>query len=249
MGYTEQEAKNFIQYIAPMIRAEATKRGYAICSTAIAQAIVEGAAGTSLLAKAFFNHFGMKAGNTWKGKTVRLKTKEEYKRGILTDVYAVFRAYDSDEEGVKGYYDFISIKRYANLKNAKDYRQYAEYIKKDGWATSSSYVENLISKVEKYSLQKYDNIEAVIPTYTKGKTYKTNVNLNIRVAPEGDRKLFEDITENAKAHSFANEDGFAVLKKDSKVTCRDIIKDGDNLWMEIPSGYVAAYYNKKIYIQ
>ena len=81
MGYTESEAKKFIEYIAPIIRAEATKRGYAICSTAIAQAIVEGAAGTSTLAKVYHNHFGMKIGPGWKGKTVKLRTKEENKNG------------------------------------------------------------------------------------------------------------------------------------------------------------------------
>ena len=246
--YTESQAKEFIAYIAPIIRAEATKRGYPICSTAIAQAIAEGAAGTSSLARVWFNHFGMKAGTTWKGKTVKLKTKEEYKKGVLTEIYATFRAYDSDEDGIKGYYDFISTKRYSNLKNAKDYRQYADYIKRDGWATSSSYVENLIGKVEKYGLQKYDNIDAVIPLYTKGKTYKTNVNLKIRTAPDGDRVLFDDITKNAKLHSFQNDDGYAVLKEGSKVTCRSIAKQGDDIWMEIPSGYVAAYYHDKIYI-
>lgn len=249
--YTESDVKAFISYIAPMIREEATKRGYPICSTAIAQAIVEGAAGTSLLAKSpNFNHFGMKAGTTWKGETVKLKTREEYKKGVLTEIYATFRKYSDDREGIKGYYSFISTKRYANLKNAKDYRQYAEYIKKDGWATSSTYVENLISKVEKYGLQKYDNVVAVIPDYSKGKTYTTNVNLNIRTAPNGERKAFEDITENAKAHSIENEDGYAVLKKGSRVTCRGITQDpgGENIWMEIPSGYVAAYFDGKVYI-
>ena len=248
MGYTESQAKEFISYIAPMIRSEATKRGYAICSTAIAQAIAEGAAGTSLLAKTYHNHFGMKQGTSWKGKTVRLKTKEEYKKGVLTEIYAIFRVYDNDEEGIKGYYDFLKMKRYANLKNAKDYRQYAEYICSDGWATSSTYRDNLIGKVEKYGLQKYDNIEAVIPTYTKGKTYKTNVNLKIRKSPEGDRVPFDEITENAKLHSFQNDAGYAVLKEGSKVTCRSITVLGDDLWMEIPSGYIAAYYHGKVYI-
>lgn len=246
--YTESEAKAFISYIGPLIRAEATKRGYPICSTSIAQAIVEGAAGTSLLAKTYHNHFGMKADTTWKGKTAKLKTKEEYKRGVLTEIYASFRAYDNDIEGIKGYYNFINTKRYSNLRNAKDYRQYAEYIKKDGWATSSTYIENLIGKVEKYGLQKYDNIDVLIPSYKKGKTYQTNVNLNIRIAPNGERKMFDDITEDAKQHSFQNDDGYAVLKKESRVTCRDIIKDGDNIWMEIPSGYVAAFYDGKVYI-
>ena len=156
MGYSSSQAKEFIKHIAPIICAEADKRGYKIKSTVIAQAIIEGAAGTSSLASRWHNHFGMKCGSTWKGKSVNLSTKEEYTPSQLTNIKANFRAYDSDEEGIAGYYDFISTKRYANLKNAKDYRQYAEYIKADGWATSSTYVNTLVSTVKKYNLFTYD---------------------------------------------------------------------------------------------
>lgn len=249
MGYTESEAKKFIEHIAPIIRAEATKRGYKICSTAIAQAIVEGAAGTSTLAKVHHNHFGMKAGTGWTGETVKLRTREEYQKGVLTPIYSIFRVYPNDIEGISGYYDFLSYKRYANLKNAKDYRQYADFIKKDGWATSSTYVSNLIGKVEKYQLQKYDYIEQVIPSYVVGKTYKTTANLKIRFEPNGDRVPFDQITENAKLHSFRNEEGYAVLKESSKVTCRSIKEVDGDIWLEIPSGYIAGYVGRKIYVE
>lgn len=156
MGYSSAQAKAFIEHIAPIICKEADDRGYKIKSTVIAQAIIEGAAGTSSLAKRWHNHFGMKCGSSWKDKSVNLSTKEEYTPGQLTNIKANFRVYDSDEEGIAGYYDFISTKRYANLKNAKDYRQYAEYIKADGWATSSTYVSTLISTVKKYNLFIYD---------------------------------------------------------------------------------------------
>lgn len=157
------EVKAFIQHIAPIIRAEADRRGYKICSTVIAQAIIEGRYGTSTLAKTYHNHFGMKCGSSWKGPSVNLKTKEEYTPGTLTDTRANWRVYDDDFSGVSGYYDFISVKRYANLKNAKDYRQYAEYLKQDGWATSSSYVQTLCDTVKKYSLWQWD--DKVSPEY------------------------------------------------------------------------------------
>lgn len=156
MGYSSAQAKDFIKHIAPIICAEADKRGYAIKSTVIAQAIVEGAAGTSLLAKRWHNHFGMKCGNSWKGPSVNLATKEEYTIGQLTNTRDNWRTYPDDQAGVVGYYDFIATKRYANLKNAKDYVQYAEYLKKDGWATSSTYVSTLVSTVRKYNLYQYD---------------------------------------------------------------------------------------------
>ena len=70
MGYSSAQAKEFIKHIAPMIQSEAKQRGYKICSTVIAQAIIEGAAGTSILAKTYHNHFGMKCGKSWKGGSV-----------------------------------------------------------------------------------------------------------------------------------------------------------------------------------
>ena len=156
MGYTSAQAKQFIEHIAPLIQREGFSRGYSIVSTTIAQSIVEGACGTSGLAKNYHNHFGMKAGKSWRGKSVNMKTKEEYTPGQLTDIRDFFRAYDSDVEGVEGYYDFIDTKRYANLRDAKSFRQFAEYLKADGWATSSSYVNTLCATVQKYNLTKYD---------------------------------------------------------------------------------------------
>jgi flagellum-specific peptidoglycan hydrolase FlgJ len=172
MGYTSAQAKSFIEHIAPLIQREGFSRGYTIVSTTIAQSIVEGACGTSGLAKNYHNHFGMKAGKSWRGKSVNMKTKEEYTPGQLTDIRDFFRAYDSDMEGIEGYYDFIDTKRYANLRDAKTYRQFAEYLKADGWATSSSYVNTLCNTVEKYKLTKYDeqNIHlSYFPMYV-GKT-------------------------------------------------------------------------------
>ena len=156
MGYTSAQAKSFIKEIAPLIQAEARKRGYKICSTVIAQAIIESGI-TSVLAVKYHNYFGMKCGNSWRGKSVNLRTKEEYTVGTLTSIRDNFRAYDSMAEGVAGYYDFISTKRYSNLKTATSYTEYAERLKKDGYATSNTYVNTLTSTVRKYDLTKYDS--------------------------------------------------------------------------------------------
>ena len=155
MGYSSAQAKDFIKHIAPMIQSEAKRRGYKICSTVIAQAIIEGAAGTSILAKTYHNHFGMKCGKSWKGGSVNMKTKEEYATGLVT-IKDNFRIFPSDEAGVSGYYDFISAPRYENLKTATTYKEYAEMLKKDGYATSSSYVNTLCNTVTKYNLGVYD---------------------------------------------------------------------------------------------
>lgn len=145
----------FVETIAPIIKNEANKRGYKICSTIIAQAILESSYGKSLLASKYHNYFGMKCGSYWKGKSVNLKTKEEY-NGKVVNITDNFRVYDSMDSGVRGYFDFISTPRYEKLKKAKDYFEYANFIKECGYATSSSYVTSLIKLVNLYDLTEYD---------------------------------------------------------------------------------------------
>ena len=151
------KVEEFINMIAPLIISEGKKRGYSVFSTVIAQAIIESNSGKSILGYKYHNYFGMKCGSRWKGKSVNLKTKEEYTVGTLTTIKDNFRVYDSIEEGVKGYYDFISTKRYANLKESKTYVEYAENLKADGYATSSKYVNTLCTTVDVHNLTKYDS--------------------------------------------------------------------------------------------
>ena len=150
------QAKQFIELIGPIIQEEAKARGYKVCSPIIAQACIESAFGTSSLGYRWHNYFGMKCGSSWKGKSVNLSTKEEYVPGQLSTIRDNFRVYDSMENGVKGYFDFISTKRYANLKDAKTPKEYLELIKKDGYATSSSYVNTNMNCINRYDLERFD---------------------------------------------------------------------------------------------
>lgn len=150
------QQKQFILEIAYLIQEEAKARGYKVCSPIIAQACIESAFGTSSLGYRWHNYFGMKCGSSWKGKSVNLSTKEEYTPGQLTTIRDNFRAYDSMEEGVKGYFDFISTKRYANLKDARTPKEYLEFIKKDGYATSSAYVNTNMNCISRYDLERFD---------------------------------------------------------------------------------------------
>ena len=150
------QAKQFIELIGPIIQEEAKARAYKVCSPIIAQACIESAFGTSSLGYRWHNYFGMKCGSSWKGKSVNLSTKEEYVPGQLSTIRDNFRVYDSMEDGVKGYFDFISTKRYANLKDAKTPKEYLELIKKDGYATSSSYVNTNMNCINRYDLERFD---------------------------------------------------------------------------------------------
>lgn len=175
---------DFITKIAPIMKKEADARGYKICSAAIAQACIESNFGKSWISQApYWNMYGLKCGKSWKGRSVSAKTKEEYTVGTLTTIVDNFRAYDSLEEGVKGYYDFISTRRYANLKNAISAKQYLEYIKADGYATSSTYVQTNMNIVNKYGLEKYDGFFSASVDYVINNIVKVNTKLNVRNKP------------------------------------------------------------------
>lgn len=246
MGYTTAQAKAFIEYIAPIIVSEGTKRGYKVFSTTIAQAVIEGACNTSLLAKKYHNHFGLKCGSSWKGKSVNLKTKEEYTVGNLTTIKDNFRAYDNDVEGIKGYYDFISTKRYANLKTATNYIEFATMLKADGYATSSSYVNTLCNTVTKYNLTIYDNVST--QPYIIGKTYTLLSDLYIRDNADGNKVKIDSLTANAKLNAKFDSYGFAILKRGTRVTCKEIKELSKSTWMRIPSGWICCKNLNKDYI-
>lgn len=150
------QAKKFIEIIGAIIQEEAYNRGYKVCSPIIAQACCESAFGTSSLGYRYHNYFGLKCGKNWKGASINMKTKEEYNPGTLTTIKDNFRVYPSMEDGVKGYFDFISMPRYSNLKSALTPLEYLEMIKRDGYATSSTYVNTNMNIVNKYNLTKFD---------------------------------------------------------------------------------------------
>lgn len=167
---TIAEREAFINKIGPIIAKVAKERGYKVASPIIAQACCESRYGESSLGWKYHNYFGMKCGSAWKGKSVNLKTKEEYTQGTLTTIRDNFRVYDSMEEGVNGYFDFISSKRYQNLKTAKTPREYLELIRSDGYATSFSYVSTNLSFISKHNLTRFDFDATQIPQFTPKKT-------------------------------------------------------------------------------
>lgn len=155
---TAIQVSSFINQIAPLIQNEAKNRGYHVASPIIAQAMTESvkSEGLSLLASRYHNYFGLKCGSSWRGKSVNLKTKEEYTVGTLTTIRDNFRVYDSMADGVVGYFDFINTKRYENLHEAPTPMIYLQLIKSDGYATSSSYVQTCMNCVTKYNLEQFD---------------------------------------------------------------------------------------------
>lgn len=93
---------------------------------------------------------------------IHQETKEEYTSGELTTITADFRKYASVEDSISDHSAYLlgamngSKKRYDGLKGCTDYKKAAQIIKDGGYATSSTYVDNLCSIIEKYSLTQYD---------------------------------------------------------------------------------------------
>lgn len=152
--------REFVDKLALYVVQFAPAYGIRVCSPIIAQGILESGWGESKLAKTYHNYFGLKCGTKWRGKSVNLKTKEEYTVGTITEIRDNFRVYGSMKDGVKGYFDFIQLDRYQNLKGVTDPAEYLRIIKSDGYATTSDYVANCMAVVDKYGLTKYDPEEA-----------------------------------------------------------------------------------------
>lgn len=144
---TNQE---FIEQVAKFVQKYAAQYGIKVHSPIIAQAILESGWGNSKLAARYHNYFGLKCGTKWTGKSVNMTTQEEYTVGTLTTIKDNFRVYDSMEEGIKGYFEFIQLARYQNLKGITNPKKYLETIKADGYATSFTYVTNNMKLIEVY---------------------------------------------------------------------------------------------------
>lgn len=82
-----------------------------------------------------------------------------------------------------------------------------------------------------------------------GNTYITQVDLKVRDGAGINQrwKLKSELSENGKKNATNNK--YAILKKNTKVTCKQIKKIGNDIWIQIPSGWIAGYYDGKIYIK
>ena len=146
----------FIRKVAEKVSKYAPLYGICVHSPIIAQAIVESGWGKSGLASKYHNYFGLKCGSSWKGKSINMTTKEEYKVGTMTNIRDNFRVFDDFDDGIRGYFEFINTSRYANLKGVKSPEEYVRRLKADGYATSSKYVDNVMRVIRDNKLTRFD---------------------------------------------------------------------------------------------
>lgn len=129
-------------------------------SIKLAQAILESNAGCSTLAKKANNHFGIKCGGSWNGKTYH-RADDDYRNGKL--VKSCFREFNSVLECYEAHSDFLTDSgktgRYGFLfdLDITDYKGWAKGLSKAGYATDPKYAARLIGLIEQYELYRFDN--------------------------------------------------------------------------------------------
>jgi len=129
-------------------------------SIKLAQGILESNAGASMLAERANNHFGIKCGSTWKGKSMMRRDDDLDAQGKL--VKSCFRSFGSAEESFVAHSDFLldpnKKSRYGFLFSlaGDDYRGWAHGLKKAGYATNPNYPKLLIRIIEQYQLFQID---------------------------------------------------------------------------------------------
>lgn len=246
--------KEFVETIAPIVQKENKKRGKPLFnSVVIAQAICESNWGQSKLMMKANAIFGIKANKNWKGKVYNAKTKECYDGINYTTIIDCFRAYDSLEESIRDYFNLITTsKNYKKALYTNSPLECITAIKKGGYATSPAYINTIMQIINSSNLKQYDsNTTEIINNYfVIGNVYELKYDLRVRTGAGTNyrQKNYLELTPDGKKHAYKKIN--AVLKKGTKITCLDIIvKSAKEIWIKIPSGYIAGIYEGKEYIK
>lgn len=126
-------------------------------SVAYAQAILESGGGTSGLAVRNNNLFGIKG--TYRGNGSSWATLEDSGGGNMYSINATFRAYPNKMASILDYVDLITKSGiYNRAIGLSTSRETVQAIRDSGYATDAFYVSKVMSIVEKYDLEQFDNL-------------------------------------------------------------------------------------------
>lgn len=86
------------------------------------------------------------------------------------------------------------------------------------------------------------------PSYTAGHEYTLQVELKVRTGPgtNYNAKKHTQLTADGQKH---DKDNDGCLDAGTVVTCQEVRNVGNDIWMKAPSGWMAAYYDGKVYIK
>lgn len=130
-------------------------------SIKLAQGILESGSGKSFLARRAQNHFGIKCGSNWNGNKVFREDDDYDENGRI--VKSCFRGYRNADASFVAHSEFLRDPkksfRYGFLfrLDPRDYRGWAQGLRRAGYATNPRYPELLIGLIERYNLDQYDS--------------------------------------------------------------------------------------------
>ena len=172
--------------------AMSNMKNYGIpASIILAQGILESGAGKGDLASRSNNHFGIKCHAGWTGESVRHDDDASQE---------CFRKYDNPSESFKDHALFLTGRsRYAKLftLSKSDYKAWARGLRAAGYATDPKYPDKLISYIERYGLNEYDNMA-----------------LDANYVPN-EKQLVQDLTVSNKRVVSSNLGSYVVQKGDT----------------------------------
>lgn len=131
-----------------------------------------------------------------------------------------------------------------------------EILKDDKRCKESTYLKRgdiLVTRTKGHTVVVLDNGSGVTSAskstraYVVGQVYATQVDdLSVRTGPgtNNPEKSYAELSSNAQQHAHDN----GRLKKGTHVTCKDVREVGNDIWIKIPSGWIAAYYGGKKYV-
>lgn len=161
--------EQFIDNIAFYVRKYAPQFGIKVISPIVAQACLESGYGTSYKAQ-HHNYFGLKYRPnrvTCSNGTFVDKSQEQNPDGSYVPITDQWYSFENMEKGVLGYFQFINISNYANLKGITDPYQYLVNLKAAGYATSLSYVKNVWNTLQTNDLTRFDDFETTFTSVSK----------------------------------------------------------------------------------
>ncbi len=155
------DKQEFIEKIAEAVKKYAGDFGICVYSPIIAQACLESTYGTSYKAQRN-NFFGLKYRpnrvNCYSGFFYD-DSSEQNADGTYTPINTAWYMFENLELGVLGYFQFLNIDRYKNLKRITEPRKYLETLKENGYATQHDYVERIMKTIETNNLTRFDEME------------------------------------------------------------------------------------------
>lgn len=113
---------------------------------------------------------------------------------------------------------------------------------------AAAIVQGIIGQAEKQTEKKPEVAPVQPELYCVGNTYTLQNEMKVRTGPgtQYRAKRPKELTTDGRKH---DKDGDGALDAGTRVTCKELSTDGEDIWMKTPSRWIAAYYKGKAYVR